>query len=82
MKMYECIGKSHFLSEKNYIHIDNSKNLIYGVVLDINLHQSIINFGSPAKTLCLGFDKNHKNPHVSMCRTYSPYKIEGDYYSL
>ncbi len=29
-----------------------------------------------------GLNKNHKNPHVSMCRTYSPYKIRGWCFSL
>jgi len=28
------------------------------------------------------YTKTIKNPHVSMCRTYSPYKIQDDYFSL
>ena len=32
------------------------------------------------KYLCL--DKNHKNPHFGMGRTISPYKIQGNYFSL
>ena len=27
-------------------------------------------------------DKNLKYPHLSMCRTFSPYKIRGEYFSL
>ena len=34
------------------------------------------------KPLCLELDKNHKNTHFSMCRTYSPYKMQGNYFSL
>ena len=27
------------------------------------------------------FHKNRKNPHFSICRTFSPYKIQGEYFS-
>ena len=32
--------------------------------------------------LCLDFNKNKKYSHFSMCRTYSPYKMRGCYFSL
>ena len=40
-----------------------------------------INFGSPAQS-CVIIYKNHKNSHFSMCRTFSPYKMKGIYFSL
>ena len=37
--------------------------------------------GSPAQS-CVIIYKNRKNPHFSMCRTFSPYKMKGIYFSL
>lgn len=31
---------------------------------------------------CLEVYKNNKNTHVSMCLTFSPYKLKGIYFSL
>ena len=33
-------------------------------------------------TQCLNFTKTIKNSHFSMCRTFSPYKMRGIYFSL